>query len=65
MLTFKTIHNLAPLTFPNLYLWKTLGVGTILDQMTANFLTFHYGGQGGGGAKYKKHIKWKKFMHAN
>ena len=47
MLTFKTIHNLGPLTFPNLYLWKTLGVGTILDQMTTNFLTFHYGGRGG------------------
>ena len=58
MLTFKTIHNLAPLTFRNLYLWKTLGVGTILDQMTANFLTFHYGGRvGGGGAKYKKYIR--------
>ena len=54
MLTFKTIHNLAPLTFRNLYLWKTLGVGTILDQMTANFLTFHYGGRGGGGAQITK-----------
>ena len=37
LLTFKAIHKLAP----NLHLWKIQGVGTILDQMTANFLTFH------------------------
>ena len=34
--------NLLRLTFPNLYHRKTQGVGTILDQITANFLTFHH-----------------------
>ena len=33
--------NLLRLTFPNLYHRKTQGAGTILDQITANFLTFH------------------------
>ena len=34
--------NSLRFTFPNLYLWKTQGVGTILDQMMANFLTFFH-----------------------
>ena len=43
LLTFKANKKTRSirLTFPNLYLWKKQGVGTILDQMTAKFLTFH------------------------
>ena len=45
LLTFKAIHKLAPTYISELVSLKvldTLGVGTISDQMTANFLTFHH-----------------------
>ena len=42
LLTFKAIQKLAPTYIPNLYHRKTQGVGTILDQITANLLTFHH-----------------------
>ena len=43
MLTFEAIHKLASTYISELVSLKdTLGVGTVLDQMTANFLTFHH-----------------------
>ena len=42
LLTFKAIHKLARTYISELVSLKDTGVGTILDQMTANFLTFHH-----------------------
>ena len=41
--TFKAIHKLAPTYISELVSLKDTG-NTILDQMTANFLTFHHAG---------------------
>ena len=43
LLTFKAIHKLAPTYISELVSLKDTG-STILDQMTANFLTFHHAG---------------------
>ena len=43
LLTFKAIHKLAPTYISELVSLKNTG-STILDQMTANFLTFHHAG---------------------
>ena len=42
ILLLRPFINLLRLTFPNLNHRKTQGVGTILDQITTNFLTFHH-----------------------
>ena len=43
LLTFTAIHKLAPTYISELVSLKDTG-STILDQMTANFLTFHHAG---------------------
>ena len=43
LLPFKAIHKLAPTYISELVSLKDTG-STILDQMTANFLTFHHAG---------------------
>ena len=42
LLTFKAIHKLAPTYISDLVSLKDTGVGTILDQITANLSTFRH-----------------------